>query len=106
MNCWQSEASTIGSQSRYPSSPDNIEKLVITVSSSAKRVLSRGKPAWIAPKMAEKMIKTVYDMKPRDRKFYPPLTRFRQARGVDQKPIHITFSAFSDRSLPRRPFVR
>jgi len=56
----------------------DMEKLVIAVGSSAKRV-REAKPAWIAPEMAEKMIKTVYDMKPRDRKFYPSLTRFRQA---------------------------
>lgn len=72
---------------------NNIERLVITVGSSAKRV-REAKPAWIAPETAEKMVKTVYDMKPRDRQFYPPLTRFRQAATLIETDPYKVFSVW------------
>ncbi|QND41852.1 hypothetical protein HB770_04225 [Rhizobium leguminosarum bv. viciae] len=72
---------------------NDIERLVITVGSSAKRV-REAKPAWIAPEMAEKMVKTVYDMKPRDRQFYPPLTRFRQAATLIETDAYNVFSVW------------
>ncbi|MBY5666849.1 hypothetical protein [Rhizobium leguminosarum] len=87
-----------GVQQRFPISvsfvtENEIEKLVITVGSSAKRV-REAKPAWIAPEMAEKMIKTVYDMKPRDRQFYPSLTRFRQAATLIETDAYKVFSVW------------
>jgi hypothetical protein len=54
------------------------ERLTINVGRSSKK-LREMKPAWVAPKVAAKLLGTVYNMPPEARVNFPPLMYFRQA---------------------------
>ncbi|NKM94479.1 hypothetical protein [Rhizobium leguminosarum] len=54
------------------------ERMTINVGRSAKK-LREMKPAWIVPKVAAKLLSTVYNMPPEARVNFPPLMYFRQA---------------------------
>ncbi|NKK67923.1 hypothetical protein GFL88_31385 [Rhizobium leguminosarum bv. viciae] len=53
-------------------------RVTINVGRSSKK-LREMKPAWIAPKVAAKLLRTVYNMPPEARVNFPPLMHFRQA---------------------------
>jgi|GEM_PF-3311037 len=68
-----------GVRKRFPIHIEYEDDLLRIAVGRASKKLRELKPAWIAPRMAAKLLKTVYNMPPEARVNYPPLMYFRQA---------------------------
>ena len=69
------------------------ERLTINVGRSFKK-LREMKPAWIAPKVAAKLLSTVYNMPPGARVKFPPLMHLRQAETAVGVPATKVFDCW------------